>query len=231
MAGSERAPGVADAGPGRAHDEHPALYRYGVVLSLVAVLVVFEIVTQDAAWSRAIAFALEAAALLVVVATSQARSAIRRARVLGISVAALLGVIGIASGALSLGLTFLLNGLVTGAIPLALIGGLLRLIRSRGVTVQAVAGALAIYLLLGLLFAWIIAFVSQVDSSPYFVDRAGATMGDRVYFSLATLTTTGYGDFTAATSLGHALAVVEMLVGQLYLVTVIGILVGNLARR
>jgi Ion channel len=49
-----------------------------------------------------------------------------------------------------------------------------------------------------------------------------------VYFSFTVLTTTGFGDFTAATHLGRALAVIEMLVGQIYLVTVIGVLVGNL---
>jgi hypothetical protein len=45
------------------------------------------------------------------------------------------------------------------------------------------------------------------------------------------LTTTGFGDLTAASPLGHALAVLEMLVGQLYLVTVIGILIGSFGRR
>ncbi len=45
------------------------------------------------------------------------------------------------------------------------------------------------------------------------------------------MTTTGFGDFTAATHVGRALAVVEMLVGQIYLVTVIGVLVGNFAGR
>jgi len=45
------------------------------------------------------------------------------------------------------------------------------------------------------------------------------------------MTTTGFGDFTAAKSSGRALAVVEMLVGQLYLVTVIGVLVGDIASR
>ncbi len=45
------------------------------------------------------------------------------------------------------------------------------------------------------------------------------------------LTTTGFGDLSAATHLGRALAVVEMLVGQIYLVTVIGVLVGNFAGR
>jgi len=45
------------------------------------------------------------------------------------------------------------------------------------------------------------------------------------------LTTTGFGDLTARTAPGRALAVLEMLIGQLYLVTVIATLVGNLSRR
>ena len=212
-------------------DDHPALYRYGAVLLLVAVLLVFEIVAPDADWARAVGLALECAALLVVIATSRARGEMRRRRALVAGVVALLMVLGVASGVLSEGLTFLLAGALALAIPLALLGGLLRLIQSRGVTIPAVAGAITIYLLLGLLFAVTIGFVSNVSDTPYFNERTGVTGGDRVYFSFATLTTTGYGDFTAATSLGHALAVVEMLLGQLYLVTVIGILVGNLARR
>ena len=52
-----------------------------------------------------------------------------------------------------------------------------------------------------------------------------------MYFSFTTLTTTGYGDYTAALRGGRALAVLEMLVGQLYLVTVIAMLVGNLRRH
>jgi hypothetical protein len=53
----------------------------------------------------------------------------------------------------------------------------------------------------------------------------------RVYFSYTALTTTGFGDLTARTPPGRALAVLEMLIGQLYLVTVIAMLVGNLSRR
>ena len=49
-----------------------------------------------------------------------------------------------------------------------------------------------------------------------------------VYYSVAVLTTTGFGDLTARTAPGRAMAVVEMLLGQLYLVTVIATLVGNL---
>jgi hypothetical protein len=57
------------------------------------------------------------------------------------------------------------------------------------------------------------------------------TTGEFVYYSFTVLTTTGFGDYTAAQPFGHALAVLEMLTGQLYLVTVIGVVVGNFAGR
>ena len=114
---------------------------------------------------------------------------------------------------------------------MVIVGGLLRLLREHGVTVQAVAGALAICLCLGLLFAWIIGFITHLDSTLYFAQHTDGTEGDRLYFSFTVLTTTGFGDFSAATSVGHAVAVIEMLTGQLYLVTAIGLLIGNLAGR
>jgi len=44
-------------------------------------------------------------------------------------------------------------------------------------------------------------------------------------------TTTGSGDYTPAKPVGRALGVVEMLTGQLYLVTVVGMLISSVARR
>ena len=57
------------------------------------------------------------------------------------------------------------------------------------------------------------------------------TPNDFLYFSLATLTTTGYGDLSAATELGRAMAVTEALIGQMYLVTVLAVIVSNVRRR
>jgi hypothetical protein len=105
------------------------------------------------------------------------------------------------------------------------------LIRTSGVTIQVVAGALTVYLVVGVLFASIIAFAATVESSPYFAQGKNVSNGERVYYSFTVLTTTGFGDFTAAQPFGHALAVLEMLTGQLYLVTVIGVVVGNFAGR
>ena len=69
------------------------------------------------------------------------------------------------------------------------------------------------------------------SSADPFASGTDGTQNARVYFSFTTLTTTGFGDYTAANRGGRALAVLEMLLGQLYLVTVIGLLVGNLRRQ
>lgn len=205
-------------------------FRYGAVFFVTVVLVVFEVLAPDAAWARATAVAIEGVAFTIVMATSRGRLEVRRTRasVVGVPVAVL--VVLIAAGIVPRGLAFLIAGLLAFAIPGALVGGLVRLVRQQGITARAIAGALTIYLYVGLLFAWMIGFISAVESRPYFV-QGDPGPGGRVYFSFATLTTTGYGDYTAATSVGRALAVVEMLMGQLYLVTVIGVLVGGLAGR
>jgi Ion channel len=49
--------------------------------------------------------------------------------------------------------------------------------------------------------------------------------------NFTTLTTVGYGDLTARTGLGHTLSVSEGLLGQIYLVTVVSLIVTNLGRR
>jgi hypothetical protein len=211
--------------------DRDAGYRYGVVLLLAFALVVFQVLTPGGDWSRAVVVTLQSAALLVVVATSRARSEVRRARATAVGVGAVVLVAGVAAGVVPVGVTFLVVVVLNTAVPLALVAGLLRMIRARGVTVQAVAGALAIYLLVGLLFAAMISFVADVGDAAYFTQGGDGSSSERVYFSFTVLTTTGFGDFTAATSVGRSLAVVEMLLGQIYLVTIIGILVGNLARR
>ena len=206
-----------------------ASYRYGAVLIIVIVFVMLEVLSPDADWSRALGVALAGAALSFSVATSRERAEVRRVRSITVGAFALVMVVAIWAGLLSDAITFVVGTLIVAAIPFALGGGVLRLINEKGVTVQAVAGALTIYLLIGMLFASAIGFVSAVQS-PYFT-QGKVNNGDVVYYSFTVMTTTGFGDFTAARPIGHALAVLEMLIGEIYLVTVIGILIGNFAGR
>ena len=91
-------------------------------------------------------------------------------------------------------------------------------------------GALCIYLLLGMMFALGFAIIADTSGDPYFV-RPAIPRCDYVYFSYVTMATVGYGDLTARSSIGRMTAALEGLVGQLYLVTVVALLVSNLGRE
>ena len=89
-------------------------------------------------------------------------------------------------------------------------------------------GVLALYMLIGMLFAFVYGTIDYVSDTPFFAGGEVATVSRCLYFSFTTLTTVGYGDLTAGTDLGHTLAVFEALLGQIYLVTVVSVIVSNL---
>lgn len=206
-------------------------FRYPAVLTLMLIAVVFLIAAPAADWTLAVGITIEGVAMVIAVATSRERQSVRMRRALMLGLAMVVAVLLVALGIAPRWLAALIALAVTAGVPIVLIRGLLRLLRVSGVTFNAVAGSLAIYLSTGLLFAWSVGFVAQVSSTPYFAQHATSSVGEKVYFSFAVLTTTGFGDFTPATAVGHALAVIEMLTGQIYLVTVIGLLIGNFAAR
>jgi hypothetical protein len=124
------------------------------------------------------------------------------------------------------------NAFLVALAPAAiLIGVIRRMAATRAVTVEAVIGVLSVYLLLGMLFAFVYAAIDRIGASPFFVENVEATVSQCQYFSFTTLATVGYGDLTARSNLGHTLANFEAILGQVYLVTVVALIVGNLGRR
>ena len=122
---------------------------------------------------------------------------------------------------------FLLNILLVATVPVVIARSLWR---RQVIDVHTVLGAVCIYVLLGMMFAFVYAAIDGIGDEAFFVQTTQATTPDFLYFSFITQTTVGYGDFTAAHDLGRALAVVEALTGQLYLVTIIAVLVSRLSR-
>ncbi len=220
---------VAEAGAGRRGDAPKSRYAAVLLVMLVAVILLIALPTTDL--TKAIGIGLEGVALVITVATSRARETIRIRRAVALITGLIAVMILIAVGDMPRSVLAAIAVFLTAAIPIALVRGLVRLLRREGVTLLAVAGSLAIYLSIGLVFAWVIGFVAEViKPTPYFAQGTNGTLGEKVYFSFTSLTTTGFGDFTPGTPTGHAIAVIEMLTGQLYLVTVIGLLIGNFAR-
>jgi hypothetical protein len=83
---------------------------------------------------------------------------------------------------------------------------------------------------LGFFYAFLFSLLGRL-SGPFFAQPGAARAIDYVYFSYVTISTVGYGDLTARGDLGRMLAVTEALLGQLYLVTIVALLVGNLGRQ
>ena len=100
-----------------------------------------------------------------------------------------------------------------------------RLLHHRAVTVQTLFGALSAYLLIGFLFAALYSTVAHLGPDRFFAGGEPATSASLQYFSFVTMTTTGYGDLTPVGSGPRSLAVLEALVGQIFLVTLVARLV------
>lgn len=99
-----------------------------------------------------------------------------------------------------------------------------RVLAQPRVTIQSIFGAVSTYLVIGLMYAEFYAAVSRFSQGHFFVHGA-ASVKTYQYFSFTTLTTLGYGDFTAAGSVGRAVAVIEAMTGQIFLATLVARLV------
>jgi hypothetical protein len=207
--------------------------RYGLVLIVILVSLAFQLAAPDEDWSRLVAVLLQGVALIVALYAARVRPGLRRAATIAAALA-VLGAAGavIGTDAVGAGVLRLTNlGLVLVA-PAAIAYGLARDVREEGgVSVTTMFGVLCIYLLAGMAFAAAFGAIDDLSSDPFFGAGQPGDTEDFLYFSFATLTTVGYGDLTAATDLGRSLAIMEALIGQIYLVTVVALIVGNLARR
>jgi hypothetical protein len=198
--------------------------RYAVVLLLILVSFAFAALAPNADWTVSVLVLLESVTLVAALWTSRAAPIRFRAILIAIGVAAALLQL-LVGGSTLAGLI----GLLSGVIVVAIVGVIGReVLVESDVNLQSIIGAVSIYLLLGLFFNFLYGAVAALDSAPFFAQGTDGTLSERLYFSVITQTTVGYGDYTAAGELGRTLAMLEALVGQLYLVTVIGVLVGRL---
>jgi len=213
--------------PGRRWVTRPD--AFGVALMLILMTIFVHVAVGDDPWGQLIAVILGGGTLLFVLETS-------RARRVTVWIAGVVVALGIAGGVITLAVggtngsreTEGLIGLLLAFVAPVVI--LRRIVLSPTITFQLVLGALCIYLLVGLFFSYLFPLLAVVQGVPYFVQTAHPSAADYVYFSYVTLATVGYGDFTAATSLGRMFAASEALVGVLYLVSTVALLVGNVGR-
>ena len=206
-----------------------ASHSYGVVLALIVGVFVFTSVASNSDWADSTLVLLQAATLVTALYTSgvaRADSTVSLALV-AVSTASAVALL-VFGGDGFAALVGILSGLLTVA-TIATVA--LGVIDQGEANVQAVTGAVCVYLLIGILFVFLYGVLAALGSGNFFAQGTDGTRSLRLYFSFVTLATVGYGDYTAAGELARTLAVVEALVGQLYLVTVIAVLVSRMRPR
>jgi hypothetical protein len=116
---------------------------------------------------------------------------------------------------------------------------LISVFRDHLATMQAVVGAICVYLLIGL--AWALMYSALEYAQPGAFDIPHRTVAARavggremtsysqmVYFSFVTMSTLGYGDMTPRTPAAQTMTWMQSVLGQLYLAVLVARLVSAL---
>jgi hypothetical protein len=204
---------------------------YGVVLLLVVGIYVLASLVYFRGWGAVALTATTAACTTVALVSSESRPPLPRVSM------------GVGSAAVALALASALgaSGKLLGVAALAQVALLVvaageilgTVLQEHEVNFRTILGAISVYVMLGILFTWIYVAVDKLQGGQFF--GKPIQVGDYVFFSITTLSTTGYGNLVPAAQPGRMLAGIEMLVGQIFLVTLIAGLVSlwrpGLARR
>jgi hypothetical protein len=206
---------------------------YGVVLLLVIASIALQMSLPASDGSRFATIVLQGATLVAAVrASSVHRRGTRVAALMAIATVVASVVTWVISGEIPQAPAAVVNGLLVAVAPVAIARSLLHDLREQHeVTVATLAGVLSIYLLAGMFFSFLYGVVGAMDADALFAQLDASDREDQLYFSFVTLCTVGYGDLTPAGGLTRAFAVTEMLVGQIYLVTIVSLIVSNLGAR
>jgi len=207
---------------------------FGLVLLLVLATYVLGSLTAFRGWTGALTTLVAATAAVVGLAGAGARPVVIRAAAILALVAIVLAVLAqIVEDVHLLGA----SSFVVVILLLVAAGAILRaVLEETQVGFRTILGAISVYTVLGLLFTFLYAALDRVQSTPFFGSGVNLEHGDILFFSFTTLTTTGYGNLVPAGQPGRMFAGLEMLMGQIFLVTLVAGLVslwrpGLLGRR
>lgn len=192
---------------------------YGLVLLLIIITYAVS-VTLTAQWATSLVVSVQIATVWVVL---QASGAGRRFRMVTsvililCAIAAAVNLVveeNIAAG----GAMAVISGVLYFGAPFSIVR---HLVARRIVDRETVLGAIAAYLMAGMLFAFTYRALGALQADPFFGRSGEGTFPQDLFFSFTTLTTTGYGNLVPASNPGQSFAVLEMLIGQLFLVTAV----------
>jgi Ion channel len=196
---------------------------FGLVLLLVIGTYVLGSLVSYRGWSATLTTAVAASAAVVALASADARPrVVRAAGALALASVVLAALASAFDEPTLLGISAIVQVLLL----LVAAGAVLRaVVTAPEVGFRTILGAISVYMTFGLLFTFLYAFLDKVQDGAFFANGADAGGGDTLFFSFTTLTTTGYGNLVPAAQPGKMFAGLEMLIGQIFLVTLVAGLV------
>jgi ion channel len=196
---------------------------YGLLLFLLLIDYVILSIGWTGRWSLIVSTMFIGLTAVLAVHTSKVSGTMFKAVVVSSGVALVTSVAAaIADQDRARGVTFVIMAVLVVACPVAVVS---RIVHHKEVTVETLLGAICVYVLIGLLFAYVDLAYQFIAGSSYFAQPGHHGPSDFVYFSFITMTTVGYGDLSPATGLPRTLAVLEALTGQVFLVVLVARLV------
>jgi Ion channel len=193
---------------------------YGLVLLLILITYALS-AALTAPWATSLVLAVQIATVWVTLRVSQAHRSARTAANVALAIAALAAVANLFIHAQMTHDTIAswASGLLYLIAPVSIVR---HLVLRRIVDVQTLLGTIAAYLMVGMFFAFLYHAVGTIQTQPPFFGSQGrGTFPQDLFFSFTTLTTTGYGNLVPSRNPGQTFAVLEMLIGQLFLVTAV----------
>jgi hypothetical protein len=201
--------------------------RYGLLFLLI--LLSLLLTAANTTWLKIAAVLVQGGVVLFAFLAARAGRRAWRVAVVLVPLAVILGIAGRFGDSRAAESVAAAMNLVLPAAAIVVLGR--RIVMEPFVSSRTIIGLLCVYLLIGMTFAATYITIAVVSGEPFFVQTEQAQPVDFTYFSLVTLATVGYGDFTAANPMPRMLAAIEGLTGQLYLVTVVAVAVSRVRTR
>jgi Ion channel len=205
----QRAEGVRDA--------------FGLVLILVLTTYVLASVVDNREWAAVLLTLSTSATSVVALTSAHARPRVVRRAVVVAGLAILLAM---ASATFGGRLCLNIASFLEICLLLVAMGAVLqRVLTSDSVSSRTILGAISVYTALGIVFTWAYGLIDRIEGGGFFGESVQTQGNDFLFFSYTTLTTTGYGDLVPAGQVGRMVSGFEMMLGQIFLVTLVAGLV------
>lgn len=196
---------------------------FGLVLILVLVTYVLASLLENRGWTAALLATATSATSIVALTSSHAHARIVRVAIWLSLLTVALTVVGAAADDRTwLNFASLIQ---VSLLAVAMAAVLRRVVMAPEVGFRTILGALSVYTVLGILFTFVYGMVDRIQDGPFFEGVAHPQGSDFLFFSYTTLTTTGYGNLVPGGQPGQLIAGLEMMAGQIFLVTLVAGLV------